>query len=174
LHRVDIFKWLLLGCLLSDILDGLIARTFHLTSKLGASLDSIADLLTLTLGITGILVFQRAFVSAHFRVLLLVIVLHIVEVIASLWRYGKVSSFHALLTRIAAYLQGIFAMSLFFWGYLGWLFHTTVIVAVLAMAEEMALIYLLPEWRSDVGGLHRVLPGLRREAGALGEGAGDE
>src|SRR5271169_4559558 len=36
------FKWLLLAALLSDIADGLIARTFHLVTVLGAKLDSIA------------------------------------------------------------------------------------------------------------------------------------
>ena len=39
------YKWLLLIALLSDILDGLIARVFGLTSALGALLDSLADAL---------------------------------------------------------------------------------------------------------------------------------
>jgi len=28
---------------------------------------------------------------------------------------------------------------------------------IVGLSEEMALIYLLPEWRSDVGGIYRVL-----------------
>jgi len=32
-------------------------------------------------------------------------------------------------------------------------------VYVAGLTEEMVLIWLLPEWRSDVGGLHRVLAG---------------
>src|ERR1035437_4279685 len=103
LHRVELFKWLLLACLVSDILDGLIARLFHLTSKLGASLDSTADILMMLIGMLGLLVFQRPFVSAHYRELLVVAVFYVAEVIASLWRYGKVSSFHTLLGRVAAY-----------------------------------------------------------------------
>src|SRR5260221_7101479 len=62
-ERVDLFKWLLLACLLSDILDGLIARAFHLTSKLGATLDSIADILTMLIGLVGVVVFQKQFVA---------------------------------------------------------------------------------------------------------------
>jgi cardiolipin synthase len=159
LGRVEIFKWLLLACLLSDILDGLFARTFHLTSKLGASLDSIADLVTMLIGLLGVAVFQRPFVSGHYPEVLLVMAFYVGEAIASLGRYGKVSSFHTLLDRIAAYMAGIFVMSLFLWGYHGWLFHMTVIVYVVALSEEMALIYVLPEWRSDVGGMVRVLAG---------------
>ena len=70
------------------------------------------------------------------------------EAIASLARYGKVSSFHTLLDRIAAYMAGIFVMSLFLWGYYGWLFHLTVFMFIVGLSEEMALIYLLPEWRT--------------------------
>jgi cardiolipin synthase (CMP-forming) len=159
LHRVEIFKWLLLACLLSDILDGLIARTFHLTSKLGASLDSLADVVTMFIGLLGVLVFQQLFVSEHYSELILVMAFYIAELVASLWRYGKVSSFHTLLDRIAAYMAGIFVMSLFLWGYHGWLFQIAVITYVVALSEEMLLICLLPEWRSDVGDLRRVLAG---------------
>ena len=156
-ERAELFKWLLLACLLSDILDGLIARTFHLTSKLGATLDSTADILTMLIGLLGVFVFQRPFVTEHLLAIYLVAGFYIAELGASLLRYGKVSSFHTLLDRIAAYMGGIFVMSLFLWGYHGWLFQLTVIVYVLSLSEEMALIWLLPEWRSDVGGLWRAL-----------------
>jgi cardiolipin synthase (CMP-forming) len=156
-RHIDLFKWLLLACLLSDILDGLIARTFHLISKLGATLDSTADILTMLIGMIGVVVFQEQFVAEHYPAILLVAGLYLAELIASLVRYGKVSSFHTLLDRIAAYMAGIFVMSLFLWGYHGWLFQATVAVYVLSLTEEMILIWLLPEWRSDVGGLRRVL-----------------
>jgi phosphatidylglycerophosphate synthase len=159
LHRVEIFKWMLLACLLSDILDGLIARTFHLTSELGAALDSVADVAMMVIGMLGLVAFQRAFVSGHYAELLVVVILYAAEMIASLWRYGRVSSFHTLLARVAAYMAGIFVMSLFLWGYHGWLFHITVMVYVVGLCEEMVLIYLLPEWTSDVGGMYRVLAG---------------
>ena len=156
-HRIELFKWLLLACLLSDILDGLIARTFHLTSRLGASLDSMADAATMLIGFLGVFVFQKAFISEHYPAVVLVFVFYVAEIIASLARYGRVSSFHTLLDRIAAYMAGIFVMSLFLWGYHGWLFQLAVVVYVLSLCEEIALICVLPEWRSDVGGLHRVL-----------------
>jgi len=156
-HRIDFFKWLLLACLLSDILDGLIARTFHLTSKLGAALDSTADMLTMLIGLIGVYVFQRAFVAEHSTGLLIVAIFYFAEVVISLMRYGKLSSFHTLLDRVAAYAGGIFVMSLFLWGYHGWLFQLTVTVYVVSLTEEMVLICILPEWKSDVGNIFRVL-----------------
>lgn len=157
LHRMELFRWLLLACLVSDFLDGWIARTFHLASKLGAALDSVADVLTLSLAAAGLVVFERPFVSQHHRGLLLLVGLFVLELTASLVRYGRPSSFHTLLAHVSAYLTGAFLISIFFWGYINWLYYPALSISLLELAEEMALICLLPEWRTDVGGIYRLL-----------------
>jgi cardiolipin synthase (CMP-forming) len=156
-HRAELFKWLLLACLLSDWLDGWIARRFKLMSKVGAALDSVADVLTLSIAAFGLWVFERPFVWAHRWGLLLVVGLFVVELLAALLRYGKPSSFHTLLAHAAAYVNGFFLISIFFWGYLGWVYYPTVVLCAAELAEEIALVWLVPEWRSDVGGIYRVL-----------------
>ena len=156
-RRQEFFKWLLLACLLSDILDGLIARAFNLRSKIGASLDSIADMLVCVIGMAGLFMFQSEFLAAHYAEILIVPSLYAVEVMAAILRYGKISSFHTVLNRIAAYAQGMFVISLFLWGYRGWIFQPTIALTVLAYSEELVLLYLLPKWRSDVPGLYWVL-----------------
>ena len=163
LHRQELFKWLLLACLLSDILDGWIARAFNLRSETGASLDSLADLLVALNMVVGLFMFQREFLGAHYLEVLLVVGLFAVEAIAAIFRYRRISSFHTILNRIAAYAQGIFVMSLFLWGYQGWIFRPTIVLSVLACCEEFALLYLLPKWRSDVRGVYWVL----RDKGAV-------
>jgi phosphatidylglycerophosphate synthase len=165
LHNdISVFKWLLLACLLSDIADGLIARAFQLSSKLGAALDSAADMLTMLIGLFGVYVFQRTFVNEHLGGVLLVMCFYFAEAVAALIRYGKLSSFHTLLDRIAAYAGGIFGMSLFLFGYHDRLFYFTVIIYVVSLVEEMILICLLPEWRTDVGNVFRVLAKRRSTA----------
>lgn len=153
----DLFKWLLLACLLSDILDGLIARVFHLRSRVGAFLDSTADILVLILEAAGVIVFQKEFLAAHLKEVAVLVALFFAQGVAALWRYGRISSFHTILSRIAGYAQGIFVISLFLWGYQGWMFHIILGVAILAYSEEFVLLYLLPEWQSDVRGLYWVL-----------------
>jgi phosphatidylglycerophosphate synthase len=157
-RRQELFTWLLLACLLSDILDGLIARVFRLRSRLGAMLDSTADMLVMTIMIVGVSVFQKQFVTDHFREICLAVSFYVIELIAALWRYGKISSFHTILSRIAAYAQGTFVISLFLWGYSAWLFHTMIAFTIAASSEEFLLLYLLPEPLADVRGLYWVLP----------------
>jgi phosphatidylglycerophosphate synthase len=157
LHKQRLFTWTLLACFLSDILDGLIARTFHLLSELGAFLDSTADMLVALISVVGIFVSQKEFVANHYLGLVIVLFLYLLEVAVALVRYRKISSFHTLLTRITAYTWGIFVVSLFLWGYHAWIFYLMVTVSVLASTEEILLVCLLPDWQSDVRGLYWVL-----------------
>src|SRR5215472_12734578 len=85
LHRTGVFMWVLLTCLLSDILDGLIARTFRLLSDTGAFLDSTADMLVTLMAVVGIFVFQKEFVAAHYLQLLAVLVF-------ICWKWQRLSS----------------------------------------------------------------------------------
>lgn len=153
----EAFKWLLLAALLSDILDGLLARAFDLASALGATLDSIADALLMGAAAYGIWVFHPGFVQAHGPTVLLVLGLWLAEMLVSIWRYGKLSSFHAYSVRAGAYLLGIFIMVLFLWGFQPWLFYLTVTVIVIAYLEEFLLLWLLPEWTPNVRGVYWVL-----------------
>lgn len=50
-------------------------------------------------------------------------------------------------------------MSLFIWGYKGWIFKPMVVLSILSCSEEFVLLYLLPQWRSDVWGVYWVLSG---------------
>lgn len=166
LHRQRLFTWLLLACLLSDIVDGLIARIFRLQSRLGAYLDSTADLIVFLLAAAGVYVFQKAFLAEHAAAVIALLAFYLVEVAAAVWRYGRISSFHTILARVAAYAQGIFVMSLFLWGYQAWLFWTMAVVSGAALAEELVLLYVLPEWKADVRGLYWVLSGRYRSHAA--------
>jgi CDP-diacylglycerol--glycerol-3-phosphate 3-phosphatidyltransferase len=156
-RRPDLFKWLLLASLLSDILDGLIARIFKLRSRLGATIDSIADIFVTIIMIAGVWVFHEAFVRAHALAISLAVGLFLLEIIVSFWRYGRVSSYHTIVNRISVYAQGIFVMSLFLWGYQWWLFYPMITLAIIASLEEFLLLYLLPECRMDVRGAYWVL-----------------
>jgi len=151
------FTWVLVPALLSDIADGLIARVFHLQSKLGALLDSIADLLLLLTSFYGVWVFHPGLIEQHWPAGAALIGAWLIECVAALVRYGKLSSFHTYVSKVAGYLLGIFVGVLFVFGFQPWLLYLAVAVSVLGNLEELVLLALLPEWRADVRGLPWVL-----------------
>lgn len=154
---VEAFTWVLVPALLSDIADGLIARVFRLQSRLGALLDSIGDLLLLLASCYGVWVFHPEIVEAHRVALVALLVAWTLECVASLVRYGRLSSFHTYLSKVAGYLLGIFVGVLFVFGFQPWLLYLAVGVSVIGNLEELVLLGLLPEWRSDVRGVAWVL-----------------
>lgn len=147
------FTWVLVVALLSDIADGLIARAFGLQSKLGALLDSIGDTLLLFASIYGMWVFHRHILEAHWVAGALVVGAWVTENIVALVRYGRLSSFHTYVSKVAGYLLGIFIGVLFVFGFQPWLLYLAVAVSVLGNLEELVLLALLPEWRADVRGV---------------------
>jgi phosphatidylglycerophosphate synthase len=155
--QLDPFKWLLLAALLSDIMDGLIARAFGLASKLGASLDSTADSLLIVATIYGLWAFFGDLLREHSLAIIFALGLWALEIGWALRRYGRLSSFHTYLVRAGAYAQGTFVVVLFLWGFQPWLFYSTIALIVLGSLEEFVLLWLLPEWEADVRGVYWVL-----------------
>lgn len=151
------YTWVLIPALLTDIADGLIARMFHLESRLGALLDSVADLSLLLASLYGIWVFHPQVFTEHGLACGLMVGLWLVEAAAALWRYGRLSSFHTYLSKVAANLLGLFIGVLFVFGFQAWLLYLAVIVSIVGNCEELVLLALLPEWRPDVRGLWWVL-----------------
>jgi len=159
------FTWVLVPALLSDIADGLIARIFHLQSKLGALLDSVADTLLLFASIYGIRVFHPEIIEDHAVAGAALIGAWLLENVAALLRYGRLSSFHTYVSKVAGYLLGIFVGVLFVFGFHPWLLYAAVAASVIGNIEELVLLALLPDWRSDVRGLLWVLR--ERRGGAI-------
>jgi CDP-diacylglycerol--glycerol-3-phosphate 3-phosphatidyltransferase len=157
--------------MLSDILDGWIARTFNWTSRLGAILDSTGDVLVQLVAIGGLWIFYKETIFAHRVPVVIVVSLYLAELVIAVFRYGRISSFHTFLVRVAASALGIFVLSLFFWRYLDWIFYPAISLGVLAYSEELLILMLLAEWTPDVGGLYRAwMIAKRREYGSKNPG----
>ena len=157
LNKEEPFKWLLLAALLSDIADGLIARSFKLTSTLGAKLDSIGDALLITAAFYGTVVFHQEFVNNHMTWFAVVLGLWVLTILISFLRYGRLASFHSYASRASAYALGIFVMVLFLWGFKPLIFYAAVIISVLAILEEFVMFWLLPDWTPNVRGVYWIL-----------------
>jgi len=151
------FTWVLIPALLSDVADGLIARLFHLESRLGAMLDSLADTALLFAALYGLWVFHAEVVREHAWLCGTAVGLWVLEDVVALLRYGRLSSFHTYLSKIVANLLGLFVGWLFLFGFQPWLLYVAAGGSILASLEELVLLAVLGEWRSDVRGLWWVL-----------------
>lgn len=151
-HEPRAFAWLLVASLVSDIADGLIARVFGFTSRIGALLDSTADSLLLLSAGYGALVFYPGVVWSHWPAAALLIGFWIFEAAAALVRYGRLSSFHTYLSKAAGYAMGIFIGVLFLFDFHLWLLYLAVGLSVCGNLEELWLLKLLPAWEPDVRG----------------------
>jgi CDP-diacylglycerol--glycerol-3-phosphate 3-phosphatidyltransferase len=152
------FTWLLMAALLSDAADGYIARTFSVTSRVGALLDSVADAaLMLAIG-WGTWVFHPEVYLEHGLWVGVAVTLWIVEHIAALMRYGRFSSFHTALVRLAVLVFALFIAVLFLLDFYSWLFYLAAGLSILAVLEQLVMICLVPNWSPDLrGGLAEVL-----------------
>ena len=151
------FTWVLIPALLSDVFDGWIARAFGLESKLGATLDSVADSLMLFVSVYGVWVFHPEVIREHAWLCGTAVGLWALEDVLALARYGRLSSFHTYLSKIVANLLGFFIGWLFLFGFEPWMLYLAAGTSIVASLEELALLRVLPKWRADVRGLWWVL-----------------
>lgn len=161
----DWFRWLLLVSFFTDAIDGFLARKYGVVSVVGSRMDSIADDLTVLMAIIGMVVFETGFLRDQLPLILVLTALYLLQLIMAFVRWGKLSSFHTYLAKLAALLQGIFLLLLFFlpeWPVT--LFHVAAFVTILDLVEEILLVLLISRWQTDVKGLYWVWKAKKQES----------
>lgn len=157
-RQEDLFKWLLLASFFTDAIDGFLARRYKATSILGSKLDSIGDDLTILAAATGLGVWYFDFVREQALVLIMLLVLFLVQLGLSIYRYRKFSTFHTYLAKTAAVITAAFLLSVFFFEEINYpLFYFAAGVTAIELIEEIILAAILREYRSNVKGLYWVL-----------------
>jgi phosphatidylglycerophosphate synthase len=156
--QYDIFKWLLAVSFFTDLVDGYLARKFKVTSILGTKLDSIGDDLTVLVGLVALFVLKFTFIKQHIIIFIILLVLFLLQTTYAFIRYKKMTNFHTYLAKIAALLQGVFLILVFFTEEpILILFYAATIITMLELAEEIILVNLLPQWQANVKGVYWVL-----------------
>ena len=154
----SIYTWVLVPALLTDAADGWIARSFGLQSRLGARLDSLGDSLLWWAGLAGLFAFQYDVLAAHRWLFGAVVAAWLLENVLAWRRYRRLSSFHTVLSKIAGVLLSFYIGTLFLFGHWNWLLWLAATASLLASAEELWLLALLPQWRADVKGVWWLRP----------------
>lgn len=156
-HHWHFFRWLLLLSFLTDAVDGFLARRYGVISKAGSVLDSIGDDLTVMVAIAGLLVFDPTFLRKELVVVIILVSLYLIQMIAALVKYRRLTSFHTWLAKIAAVSQGVFLIAVFFMATLPMLlFYIAAVLTGLDLLEETVMVFLLRHWKTDVKGVFSI------------------
>ncbi len=152
------FRWLLAASFFTDAVDGIIARKFKTASVLGSRLDSIGDDLTFAVAIIGLVITRPELIREQWIVIDTLLLLFFIQLFMGLIKYGRMTSFHTYLAKVAAILQAAFLLSSFFLeDILHPLFYTACLATALDLIEEIILVRVIPVWKTDVKGLYWVL-----------------
>ncbi|MDA3874029.1 MAG: CDP-alcohol phosphatidyltransferase family protein, partial [Kiritimatiellae bacterium] len=158
--------WVFGFSLVTDFIDGLLARMLRQESRLGAQLDTVGDVLTGSCVIVGgILLWPDRMLQEAYLFLALVLMLGCSGIV-TLVKYRHLPAYHTWMAKMSTGLTGVGAWVLFA-DMTPWVFRVGVGVLTLSAIEEIAITLILPKWRPNVPTfLHAV-----RIAGKAGSGA---
>lgn len=168
----DLFKWLIAFSFFTDAIDGPISRKYKVTSVFGAKLDSVADDATVVVATIALWFINPEFIKGHWPAIVVMVGFLAIQITAALIAYGKVTSFHTYLAKTAAVAQALFFFTIYFnTPLVEASFYLAIGISILQLIEEIIMVILLPEWKSDVKGLYWILKernrSLRRRKTAL-------
>jgi CDP-diacylglycerol--glycerol-3-phosphate 3-phosphatidyltransferase len=143
------FAVLLFYALLSDVLDGVIARRFGLQTALGGVLDSIADALLLLSVPLACFVLYPALRARDWLTVAIVFAAYLLPIAYGYVKFQRLTSYHTLAARLAGWVLAIAFFSMVVWQ-VTWPLRLAAVVVVISQLEEMAITRLLPRWRANI------------------------
>ena len=143
--------------LITDVLDGLIARCFNMQTELGARLDSIADLGTYIAAIAGIFLFKATDFYPYLGSFFVFIFLLALAPILSLIKFGRLPSLHLYSWKIGGYIQGAFFIVLFMFGFYPLFYYIMISWGILAFCEHIMIQLTIQKMQSNAKGLYWIL-----------------
>ena len=153
----NIFSILICINLITDLLDGLIARTFKLQTEIGAKLDSIADMGTYINAFLGIFLFKFQEIEPYIISFIVFMSLFVFSHILSLIKFGRLPSLHLYSWKIGGYIQGIFFFMLFTVGFFKIYYIIMITWGILAFSEHIIIQLVIKKMISNAKGLYWVL-----------------
>ena len=153
-----IFLGLLLFSLISDVLDGYLARKLNASSAIGAKLDSWGDMATyLTVPFCAWWLYPDLVIKEAVFVII-VLTSYIIPIFASLLKFKNIASYHTWGAKFSAVIMALSILTIFVTG-LTWPFRVAVFVQVAASLEEIFITIQLSELKSNVKSLWHMQQG---------------
>ncbi len=164
------FLALYVCALLTDTLDGYLARRLGQESDLGARLDSWCDFsLYMATPICAWLLWPEL-ILREAPYVAAVVGSFTLPVLAGFVRYRRLTSYHTWGAKLSAVLMGVGTLLLFAGGP-AWPFRVSTLILVITQLEEIAITVVLREWRSNVPSLWHALRLAGRGCTSVGNGS---
>jgi CDP-diacylglycerol--glycerol-3-phosphate 3-phosphatidyltransferase len=160
--RKDLFAVFIAISLVTDLLDGIIARVFNMQTQIGARLDSWADTGTFICSFLAIWFFKWEFIKPHEWMWWFFFSAWTLSYIVVFAKFRGLIGLHTYLFKITGYVQGAFIICLFLFNFYAWLFYVALGIGTLACLEEIAIILIIKKPVINVKGLYWVLKNNKR------------
>jgi len=144
-----LFYAIFLAMLLSDALDGFIARMLHQTSAQGAQLDTYGDILTYLSALGAAWWLWPDLIQNELHYIMAAAVLYALPALFSFLKFGRLASYHTWITKISSVMMGAGVLLLLFFKE-AFLFHWAVYFLLIEMTENITITFLLKEEQTNI------------------------
>lgn len=128
---------------ITDIADGYIARKWNMQTEIGAILDSYADLGSYIIAVFGIIKFHPYLFNDYGLWCYLFLIAYIAQILISKVKYNRwVAGLHLYSSKATGYIQGIFLVVLFSYGFIEPFFYFTMVFGTMAELEGITIILM--------------------------------
>lgn len=143
--------------LLSDILDGIIARKMGISEEKLRRLDSLADqLFFISVAICAYLS-SKDFFKQHGLQVILLLSSEALIYLVSFWRFRKEIATHSIGAKLWTLFLTATLIELLLRHQSGWLFQVTIWLGIATRLEILGILFLLKSWTNDVPSLLHAL-----------------
>lgn len=147
---------LMVALLLVDWLDGKLALWLGQRTTFGARLDSAADAVLYGCGFLALVLLRGEIMRAEAAWVCAALVSYAVSVLAGLWKFRRLPSYHNRLAKITWLLMLVAVVALFAdWSV--WPLRVALGAVVLTNLDALAITLVLPEWRANVASVFHAL-----------------
>ena len=156
--------WLVAGLgagILSDIVDGMLARRLRVATEKMRRIDSVADTIFVLFALGCTWVAYSDELLEHGGLLALMLGLNFISYIPAFIKFRRAPAYHAYSAKLSGLALFVAAALLFLTGRAGWWLDAAIWITILSHLDRIAITLLLPEWRTDVAGVW-VLPRVQR------------
>lgn len=147
--RERFFLWLAIAALLSDVLDGALARRLGASSETGRLLDSWADLLIALVSFAGATLLWPDTMREEAGYFALVLAALVIPNAWGLLRFRRLLGYHTISAKASGVFLAVGAVLLFI-GLTPILFRVAAFVELAVAAEYLAISLILPQWNTEM------------------------